>query len=194
MHRLAMIECCGNPADTGAGSGRAVCSVPGGYACPPVASMPPASQTSNAFVLANPPLAALHNMTEMKMPPAAALLSHTPSAGAGYGSPSIAAAAAAAAAVAANTFGMAAQNVPSWLTTPHGISDILGRPMCHFGLTSLNARMYLNSSAARFAAATAAAAAAAATGGQGKPELVSPSSVYWPGVLQAPAWRGGPGD
>lgn len=77
-----------------------------------------------AFVLSSPPLAALHNMTEMKAPSSSANLLTQ----AGYS--------------------QAAQKHFAWSnSTPHGICDILSRPsMAAFGLSRLNAAgMYLNS-------------------------------------------------
>lgn len=102
----------------------------------------------SAFVLSSPPLAALHNMTEMKTP--ASSSSNFLSQGNGHSS--------------------------SWKHfnngTPHGINDILSRPL---GLTGFNAAgMYLNPRA-RFPKLA---------------ELPGRPPIYWPGFINGPhAWR-----
>lgn len=127
----------------------------------------------SAFVLSSPPLAALHNMTEMKMPPSAAAVAST---AADYAK-----------------FALGGGNARASLAglgTPHGIQDILSRPGMNFaqlGLPRLNtaAAMYFNGPAA-------AAAAAVSSGRFPKPvaDLPGRSAVYWPGMLQGTAaWR-----
>lgn len=79
-----------------------------------------------AFVLSSPPLAALHNMTEMKAP--------------------VTSSAAAANFLSSAQYQQSLKNF-SANSTPHGIQDILSRPQIHaLGLSRLNAAgMYLNS-------------------------------------------------
>ena len=123
------------------------------------------SDRHSAFVLGNPPLAALHNMTERKLPPP-----HTsttsPNSPAPYMCPY------------SSQKAQYAYGLPS---TPHGINDILGRPLGAFGQLGVSP-LYLNTSAACYAAAAAAAATPLA-------ELPGRPPVYWPGMLQPPAWR-----
>lgn len=79
-----------------------------------------------AFVLSSPPLAALHNMTEMKAP--------------------VTSTSAAANFLSSAQYQQSLKNF-SANSTPHGIQDILSRPQIHaLGLSRLNAAgMYLNS-------------------------------------------------
>ncbi|XP_069140063.1 homeobox protein Nkx-6.2-like [Argopecten irradians] len=76
-----------------------------------------------AFVLSSPPLAALHNMTEMKTPASSSSM------------------------LTQSGYSQSSQKHMSWNGTPHGICDILSRPsMAALGLSRLNAAgMYLNS-------------------------------------------------
>ncbi len=170
-----MLECCNADASV-------MTSTPGGgysvQAGPSVASllnMNMDNPRQSAFVL-SPPLAALHNMTEMKAPPSSSLLSQTP-----YTSTSL-----------KPTLSSALSS--AYLNgTPHGISDILSRAANNFNIniagqlagipsTRLNsaaAGMYLNSQTA-------------ARPGFPKPlaELPGRSPIYWPGaIMQNPAWR-----
>lgn len=75
------------------------------------------SSRQTAFVLSNPPLAALHNMTEMKIPNSSVLTQS------GYPQTSL-------------------KNLFTGQSTPHGINDILGRPNTNsnspFGVNRLN--------------------------------------------------------
>lgn len=125
-----------------------------------------AATRQSAFVLSNPPLAALHNMTEMKVPSTSAnLLSQSPYTSPGSFKPS--------------------SSLATSLATPHGITDILSRagaPFSNLGLPRLNSGtgMYLNS---------AAAAAAAARLPKPLAELPGRPPIYWPGVLNSSAWR-----
>ena len=122
------------------------------------------SRQQSAFVLSNPPLAALHNMTEMKVPSTSAggLLTQTP-----YNNHA--------------SFKASA----SALATPHGISDILSRAGAPFGnlglprINSTSSGVYLNS----------AAAAAAARLPKPLAELPGRPPIYWPGMLNSSAWR-----
>ena len=157
---------------------------------------------SSAFVLSNPPLAALHNMTEMKVPPASAGLMGCGGGNAGGGgnanTGSMGGMGGNAGAASTGQFyaGMsqAALKQMALAGTPHGIQDILSRShtalAAHYnsltaGLPRLNlngAPHYLNS---------AAVSAVSAAGRFPKPlaELPGRSPIYWPGVLQNPAWR-----
>lgn len=113
------------------------------------------SGRQSAFVLSSPPLAALHNMTEMKVP----------SSSAGF--------------MSQNSYQQASQKYLQWAmsqpSTPHGISDILGRPVAKglLGIPALNAGMYLNAQA-RYPKIA---------------ELPGRPPIYWPGVLNNPSWR-----
>ncbi|XP_041053765.1 homeobox protein Nkx-6.1 [Carcharodon carcharias] len=139
----------------------------------------------SAFVLSSPPLAALHSMTEMKNPLNLYSLQSGP---AGFKSTS-------------SLPGFLAQQLSS--TTPHGINDILNRPVMLpgggvasallSGIPRFNASlsppppgMYFSPSAA-----AAAAAAAAAVARYPKPlaELPGRTPIFWPGVMQSPPWR-----
>nr|AUN27659.1 NK6 [Novocrania anomala] len=112
----------------------------------------------SAFVLSNPPLAALHNMTETKVPPPM-LNNQSP-----YSQPSL-------------KYCMGSNP----LTTPHGINDILFRPIAGMGVAQpgglsmahLNAGMYYPQ------------------GRLSKPlaDLPGRTPIYWPGMLQGPTWR-----
>ncbi|CAC5418344.1 homeobox protein Nkx-6.2-like [Mytilus californianus] len=103
----------------------------------------------SAFVLSSPPLAALHNMTEMKTPVSSS----------------------------SNFFSQNGSASAAWKHafnngTPHGINDILGRPL---GLAGFNAAgMYLNPRA-RFPKLA---------------ELPGRPPIYWPGIFNGPnPWR-----
>ena len=99
---------------------------------PPMANilnMPPQSHADSrcqqsAFVLSSPPLAALHNLTEMKFPSGAggSLMpqDYSPD--------------------ALKQMQVAMSHA---LSTPHGISDILSRPHAALGLPRLNTGVYL---------------------------------------------------
>ena len=125
------------------------------------------SDRHSAFVLGNPPLAALHNMTERKLPPPPTS-STSPNSPTPYMCP-----------YSSQKAAQFAYGIPS---TPHGINDILGRPLGAFGQLGVSPALYLNTSAACYAAAAAAAATPLA-------ELPGRPPVYWPGMLQPPAWR-----
>uniref|UniRef100_W5K678 NK6 homeobox 2 n=1 Tax=Astyanax mexicanus TaxID=7994 RepID=W5K678_ASTMX len=120
----------------------------------------------SAFVLGSTPLAALHNMTEMKNSLFPYAL-HNP---AGFKAPA--------------SLSSLSSQIP--LGTPHGISDILGRPIGAAGqlLTGFprigglagSAGMYLNPAAvARYPKPLA--------------ELPGRAPIFWPGVMQASPWR-----
>uniref|UniRef100_A0A671LPY0 Homeobox domain-containing protein n=1 Tax=Sinocyclocheilus anshuiensis TaxID=1608454 RepID=A0A671LPY0_9TELE len=122
------------------------------------------SNRQSAFVLGSTPLAALHNMTEMKT----SLFPYALQNPAGFKAPS---------------FCNLSSQIP--LGTPHGISDILGRPITAAGqllsgfpringLTS--AGMYFNP---------------AAVSRYPKPltELPGRAPIFWPGMMQGSPWR-----
>lgn len=125
----------------------------------------------SAFVLGSTPLAALHNMTEMKTSLFPYALQQGP---AGFKAPHL-------------------SSLNSHLAgaTPHGISDILGRPVTAAGQL-LSGFPRING-----LATTAAAAAAAgmyfspAVSRYPKPlaELPGRAPIFWPGVMQGSPWR-----
>ncbi len=137
-----------------------------------VAGMGARTQGGSLAVLSSPPLAALHNMTEMKIPASSSIL--TP-----YSQSQLK--------------GSGAFSVPSSAATPHSIQDILSRQASaasfHSGLAALQPR--LNSTAAGLYLNSAAAAASRFP----KPlaDLPGRTPIYWPGMLQATGgcWRPG---
>ncbi|KAL8617676.1 hypothetical protein ACOMHN_064930 [Nucella lapillus] len=84
------------------------------------------SSCNSAFVLSSPPLAALHNLTEMKFPSSSSFLSQQD-----Y-----------------QQTMKQMQMAMGAASTPHGINDILSRP--HHLLPRLGAGMYLGSTQIRF--------------------------------------------
>lgn len=122
------------------------------------------SNRQSAFVLGSTPLAALHNMAEMKT----SLFPYALQSPAGF---------------KAHSFSNLSSQIP--LGTPHGITDILGRPITSAGqllsgfpringLTSTG--MYFNPAAVcRYP----------------KPltELPGRAPVFWPGMMQGSPWR-----
>ena len=134
------------------------------------------SPRQSAFVLSNPPLAALHNMTEMKVPTNSTLLNPNSA----YSQSSF----------KPPSFQEHLGNAFSLNGTPHGISDILSRSGMANALGQLGLGPRLN--------VNAAAAAAAANAYFGNPAARFPklaeigqarSHLYWPGMLPSPAWR-----
>ncbi|CAG5134986.1 unnamed protein product [Candidula unifasciata] len=110
------------------------------------------SRQHSAFLLSSPPLAALHNLTEMKFPSSSSsFLSQDYS---------------------PNTLKQMQLAMSQALSTPHGISDILGRPHATFGLPRLNSDIYLGHPG-RFPKLA---------------ELPGRPPIYWPGVMSEP-WR-----
>uniref|UniRef100_T1J7W0 Homeobox domain-containing protein n=1 Tax=Strigamia maritima TaxID=126957 RepID=T1J7W0_STRMM len=138
-----------------------------------------AASRQSAFVLSNPPLAALHTMTEMK---SAMLHSYS-------------AAAAAAAASGIHTHGLSkgpaglASSPPGTTATnsvsgtPHGINDILSRPSGALGALprfNLSTSMYFSPAAAAVGFKNPGSLA----------ELTTRPPIYWPTMMQNPAaWR-----
>ncbi|NXF69021.1 NKX62 protein, partial [Ciccaba nigrolineata] len=119
----------------------------------------------SAFVLGSTPLAALHNMAEMKT----SLFPYTLQNPAGFKAPAL-----------------GGLNTQLPLGTPHGISDILGRPVGSAsnllgGLPRINglaasAGMYFNPAAvSRYPKPLA--------------ELPGRPPIFWPGVVQGSPWR-----
>ncbi|XP_004625615.1 homeobox protein Nkx-6.2 [Octodon degus] len=121
-----------------------------------------------AFVLSSAPLAALHNMAEMKT----SLFPYTLQGPAGFKAPTLS--------------GLGAQ-LP--LGTPHGISDILGRPVGTAGGGLLGGLPRLNGLAS--SAGVYFGPAAAVARGYPKPlaELPGRPPIFWPGVVQGSPWR-----
>lgn len=120
----------------------------------------------SAFVLSNPPLAALHTMTEMK---SAILHSYANAPGLKH-----------------SAVGLTAnQSVAGGVGTPHGINDILSRPVANINVNALprfnlnmSTGMYFNPAAAAFSKPGSLA------------ELTARPSLYWPSMMQNPAaWR-----
>lgn len=130
-----------------------------------------------AFVLSSAPLAALHNMAEMKT----SLFPYALQGPAGFKAPALG--------------GLSAQ-LP--LGTPHGISDILGRPVGAAGGGLLGGLPRLNGLAS--SASVYFGPAAAVARGYPKPlaELPGRPPIFWPGVVQGSPWRdprlAGPGE
>ncbi|NWH54678.1 NKX62 protein, partial [Fregata magnificens] len=119
----------------------------------------------SAFVLSSTPLAALHNMAEMKT----SLFPYTLQNPSGFKAPAL-----------------GGLNTQLPLGTPHGISDILGRPVGAAGnllggLPRINglaasAGMYFNPAAvSRYPKPLA--------------ELPGRPPIFWPGVVQGSPWR-----
>ncbi|NP_796374.2 homeobox protein Nkx-6.2 [Homo sapiens] len=121
-----------------------------------------------AFVLSSAPLAALHNMAEMKT----SLFPYALQGPAGFKAPALG--------------GLGAQ-LP--LGTPHGISDILGRPVGAAGGGLLGGLPRLNGLAS--SAGVYFGPAAAVARGYPKPlaELPGRPPIFWPGVVQGAPWR-----
>ncbi|MBW01427.1 Homeobox protein Nkx-6.2, partial [Eschrichtius robustus] len=121
-----------------------------------------------AFVLSSAPLAALHNMAEMKT----SLFPYALQGPAGFKAPALG--------------GLGAQ-LP--LGTPHGISDILGRPVGATGGGLLGGLPRLNGLAS--SAGVYFGPAAAVARGYPKPlaELPGRPPIFWPGVVQGSPWR-----
>lgn len=124
----------------------------------------------SAFVLGSTPLAALHNMTEMKTSLFPYALQQSP---AGFKAPPL-------------------SNLNSQLSggTPHGISDILGRPITTAGQL-LSGFPRINGLATTAAAAAAGMYFSPAVSRYPKPlaELPGRAPIFWPGVMQGSPWR-----
>ncbi|KAG8135460.1 hypothetical protein E2320_008477 [Naja naja] len=126
-----------------------------------------------AFVLSSTPLAALHNMAEMKT----SLFPYALQSPAGFKAPALG--------------GLNAQ-IP--LGTPHGISDILGRPVAGAAAAAAAAAAgNLLSGLPRLNGLTAAGMYfnPAAVSRYPKPlaELPGRPPIFWPGVMQGSPWR-----
>ncbi|MBZ3883065.1 Homeobox protein Nkx-6.2 [Sciurus carolinensis] len=121
-----------------------------------------------AFVLSSAPLAALHNMAEMKT----SLFPYALQGPAGFKAPAL---------------GGLGTQLP--LGTPHGISDILGRPVGAAGGGLLGGLPRLNGLAS--SAGVYFGPAAAVARGYPKPlaELPGRPPIFWPGVVQGSPWR-----
>ncbi|XP_062957694.1 homeobox protein Nkx-6.2 [Cynocephalus volans] len=121
-----------------------------------------------AFVLSSAPLAALHSMAEMKT----SLFPYALQGPAGFKAPALG--------------GLGAQ-LP--LGTPHGISDILGRPVGAAGGGLLGGLQRLGGLAS--SAGVYFGPAAAVARGYPKPlaEMPGRAPLFWPGVVQGAPWR-----
>ncbi|XP_061047661.1 homeobox protein Nkx-6.2 [Eubalaena glacialis] len=139
-----------------------------GWAPGPAAAAPMDANRPGAFVLSSAPLAALHNMAEMKT----SLFPYALQGPAGFKAPALG--------------GLGAQ-LP--LGTPHGISDILGRPVGAAGGGLLGGLPRLNGLAS--SAGVYFGPAAAVARGYPKPlaELPGRPPIFWPGVVQGSPWR-----
>ncbi|MBN3323162.1 NKX62 protein, partial [Atractosteus spatula] len=117
----------------------------------------------SAFVLGSTPLAALHNMAEMKT----SLFPYALQNPSGFKAPSL---------TSLNT------QIP--LGTPHGISDILGRPITTAG-NLLSGLPRING------LATSVQCQCTAVSRYPKPltELPGRAPIFWPGVMQGSPWR-----
>ncbi|XP_042250871.1 homeobox protein Nkx-6.1 [Thunnus albacares] len=167
----------------------------------------------SAFLLSTPPLAALHSMTEMKTPlyPAYPLSSTGPNSstspattspnpgGMAVSSPGIKSS-------AGLSSGLGSPQLCS-SATPHGINDILNRPIATCaGATAVAAAAAASSSAGllsglpRFSSLSpppppglyfSPGAAAVAVARYPKPlaDLPGRTPIFWPGVMQSPHWR-----
>ncbi|XP_023819570.1 homeobox protein Nkx-6.2 [Oryzias latipes] len=124
----------------------------------------------SAFVLGSTPLAALHNMTEMKTSLFPYALQQSP---AGFKAPPLS--------------GLSSQLSGG---TPHGISDILGRPITTAGQL-LSGFPRINGLATTAAAAAAGMYFSPAVSRYPKPlaELPGRAPIFWPGVMQGSPWR-----
>ena len=109
-----------------------------------------------AFVFSSPPLAALHNLTESKVPSTSSSTDSSLTSPFNY------------------TQSTLKQLGLSWSqSTPHRITDILGRPVNSLGFSSLNTGMYLHSQARLSKLA----------------ELPGRPPIYWPGIMNGQGWR-----
>ncbi|XP_053244781.1 homeobox protein Nkx-6.2 isoform X1 [Podarcis raffonei] len=129
-----------------------------------------ANRPPGAFVLSSAPLAALHNMAEMKT----SLFPYALQSPAGFKAPSLG--------------GLNAQ-IP--LGTPHGISDILGRPVAAAAAASslLTGLPRLNGLAGAAAAGMYFNPAAVSRYPKPLAELPGRPPIFWPGVMQGAPWR-----
>ncbi|XP_004265744.2 homeobox protein Nkx-6.2 [Orcinus orca] len=139
-----------------------------GWAPGPAAAAPMDANRPGAFMLSSAPLAALHNMAEMKT----SLFPYALQGPAGFKAPALG--------------GLGAQ-LP--LGTPHGISDILGRPVGAAGGGLLGGLPRLSGLAS--SAGVYFGPAAAVARGYPKPlaELPGRPPIFWPGVVQGSPWR-----
>lgn len=131
-----------------------------------------ANRPPGAFVLSSAPLAALHNMAEMKT----SIFPYALQGPAGFKTP-------------AALGGLGAGQLP--LGTPHGISDILGRPLA--GAPAAGSLLHglprLNGLAAAAAAGVYFNPAAVSRYPKPLAELPGRAPIFWPGVVQGSPWR-----
>lgn len=173
----------------------------------------------STFLLSTPPLVALHSMTEMKTPlyPAYPLSSSGPNSSTSPAttSPNPGGMAVSSPGIKSSTGLSSGIGSPqqSSSATPHGINDILNRPIssCSSSSSSVSVAATAASSSgllsglSRFSSLSpppppppglyfspsAAAAAAVAVARYPKPlaELPGRTPIFWPGVMQSPHWR-----
>lgn len=142
----------------------------GGSCSPMLAVGQMDSNRQSAFVLGSTPLAALHNMTEMKTSLFPYALQQSP---AGFKVPPL-----------------STLNSHFAAATPHGISDILGRPITTAGQL-LSGFPRINGLTTTAAAAAAGMYFSPAVSRYPKPlaELPGRAPIFWPGVMQGSPWR-----
>ncbi|XP_016365633.1 homeobox protein Nkx-6.1-like [Sinocyclocheilus rhinocerous] len=158
----------------------------------------------SAFLLNTPPLAALHSMTEMKTPlyPAYPLSSTGPACstsptatspnpgGIPVSSPGI---------KTSTGLSILGSHQQCPIATPHGINDILGRPVLVTGAAASSPAGILTG-LPRFSSLSppphpglyfSPSAAAVAVARYPKPltDLPGRTPIFWPGVMQSPHWR-----
>ncbi|XP_062989344.1 homeobox protein Nkx-6.2 [Elgaria multicarinata webbii] len=122
-----------------------------------------------AFVLSSTPLAALHNMAEMKT----SLFPYALQNPAGFKAPAL-----------------GSLNAQLPLGTPHGISDILGRPVAGAAAGNLLTGLpRLNGLASAAAAGMYFNPAAVSRYPKPLAELPGRPPIFWPGVMQGSPWR-----
>ncbi|XP_068597606.1 homeobox protein Nkx-6.2, partial [Brachionichthys hirsutus] len=124
---------------------------------------PMEANRQSAFVLGSTPLAALHNMTEMKTSLFPYALQQSPATLSGL-------------------------NSHFSLGTPHGISDILGRPITAAGQL-LSGFPRMNGLASTAAAAGMYFSPAVTRYPKPLAELPGRAPIFWPGVMQGSHWR-----
>ncbi|KAM4719637.1 homeobox protein Nkx-6.1 [Anableps anableps] len=169
----------------------------------------------SAFLLSTPPLAALHSMTEMKTPlyPAYPLSSTCPSSSTSPAttSPNPGGMAVSSPGIKSSTGLSSGLGSPQQCSsaTPHGINDILNRPVVSSaGTTAVVAAAAAAASSSagilsglpRFSSLSpppppglyfSPSAAAVAVARYPKPlaDLPGRTPIFWPGVMQSPHWR-----
>uniref|UniRef100_A0A3P9P943 NK6 homeobox 1 n=1 Tax=Poecilia reticulata TaxID=8081 RepID=A0A3P9P943_POERE len=159
----------------------------------------------SAFLLSTPPLAALHSMTEMKTPlyPAYPLSSTCPNSSTSPAttSPNPGGMAVSSPGIKSSTGLSSGLGSPQQCSsaTPHGINDILNRPVVSSAAAASSSAGIL-SGLPRFSSLSpppppglyfSPSAAAVAVARYPKPlaDLPGRTPIFWPGVMQSPHWR-----